>query len=63
MKTAHHGRQPLGYELQREVAAARILIRLHAREPDEQFDAVFASLFLDCGNSLGRNRAVADFVP
>ncbi len=63
MESAHHRGHALGDELQREVATARILIRLHARQSDQQLDAVFTRLFLDRLDCLGADDAIADFVP
>ncbi len=47
VEAAHHRGHAFGDELKREVAPARILIRLHAGEPNQQLDAVFARLVLD----------------
>ena len=63
VEAAHHRRDALGDELKREVPSARILIRLHAGQPDQQLDAIFACLFLDRRDCLGADDAVADFVP
>ena len=63
METAHHRGHALGDKLQREIAAARVLIGLHAGQADQQFDAVFLRLFLDGLDGLGADDAVADLVP
>src|SRR5208283_1499795 len=63
VEAAHHRRDSLGHELQREVAPARVLIRLHTRQADQQLDAVFARLVLDRRDGLGADDAVANLVP
>jgi len=53
MEAAHHRREAFGDHLEGEVAAARILIRLYAGQPDQQLDAVLARLFFNRGDRLG----------
>ena len=63
VEPAHHHAHALSDELERDIAATRILIGLHAGHPDEQFDAVFLGLFLDGLDGFGTDDPVADFVP
>src|SRR3984957_5922673 len=63
MEAAHHRGDSFSDELKREVPTARVLIRLHSREPNQQLDAVFTRLVLNRSDCLGADNAVADFVP
>ncbi len=63
MEAAHHCGDALGDDLEREVAAARILIRLYPGQPDKKLDAVLACLFFNRLDCLRADYAVADFVP
>ena len=50
-------------ELAGEVAAARVLVRLHAGEPDQHLDAVLQRLLLDGADGGGQDRPVHLLVP
>src|SRR5208282_2286135 len=63
MEAPHHRGHALGDELQAKVAPARILVRLHAGQTDQQLDAVFGRLLFDRVDRLGADHTVADFVP
>src|SRR5207244_7591367 len=56
-------REPGAAELERQVTAARVLVGLHAGEPDDDLDAVLERFFLDGADGGGKDRSVHLLVP
>ena len=63
VKTADEHRKPRPAEPQREIAAARVLIGLHAGEPDDDLHAVLEGFLLDGADRVRQDRPVHLLVP
>ena len=63
VEAAEQHRKTGAAELESEIPAARVLVGLHAGEPDDDLDAVLERLFLHRADRRGEDRAVHLLVP